>query len=310
MKTLKVMFLKGCPGSGKSFWAKEQIAKDPDNWARINKDDLRGMLFNNIWSKEKELLIEKMEESLLLLALTQNKNVVLDNTHFHNHHEERFRKVCTEFVDNYTGTKQVWNNSEYEYKLIPNPTYKIDFEIKLFDTDLTTCLIRNAGRQHPVPEKIIREMYNAHIRPLREAKIAPYNSSLTNYYLSDLDGTLALLSGRNAYDRDFINDKLNKPVKNLLDKLAPTPIILVSGRNDKYKPETVEWLKKHNVPYQYLYMRKDGDFRKDVEVKLEFYNNYFKDKINILGVFDDRVQCVKLWRSLGLTCFQICEGNF
>jgi len=44
---LTVTILKGLPGSGKTTWAKEQIAKSPGNYKRINKDDLREMLDNS-----------------------------------------------------------------------------------------------------------------------------------------------------------------------------------------------------------------------------------------------------------------------
>lgn len=28
------------------------------------------------------------------------------------------------------------------------------------------------------------------------------------------------------------------------------------------------------------------------------------------GVFEDRKQCVDMWRSLGLTCYQVADGNY
>lgn len=59
-----------------------------------------------------------------------------------------------------------------------------------------------------------------------------------------------------------------------------------------------------------LFMRKDGDFRPDWEVKKEIYEKELKDKYEILGVFEDRTQVVQMWRSLGLTCYQVCEGNY
>lgn len=39
---LKVMFLQGLPGSGKSSFAKNYCIKNKD-WVRINRDDLRHM---------------------------------------------------------------------------------------------------------------------------------------------------------------------------------------------------------------------------------------------------------------------------
>ena len=57
-------------------------------------------------------------------------------------------------------------------------------------------------------------------------------------------------------------------------------------------------------------MRATGDFRPDSVVKEEIYNNHIKDNYYVAGVFDDRDSVVKLWRDLGLTCFQVYYGDF
>jgi len=50
--------------------------------------------------------------------------------------------------------------------------------------------------------------------------------------------------------------------------------------------------------------------RKDVIIKQEIYEEHIKDKYDVLFVMDDRNQVVEFWRSIGLTCFQVAEGNF
>ena len=35
-----------------------------------------------------------------------------------------------------------------------------------------------------------------------------------------------------------------------------------------------------------------------------------KDKYDVIGVFEDRDSCVKMWRALGLTCFQVADGSY
>ncbi|KAB1900519.1 5'-hydroxyl kinase, partial [Micromonospora sp. AMSO31t] len=35
-----------------------------------------------------------------------------------------------------------------------------------------------------------------------------------------------------------------------------------------------------------------------------------KDRYRVVGVFDDRQQVVRMWRSLDLTVFQVAEGDF
>jgi len=135
--------------------------------------------------------------------------------------------------------------------------------------------------------------------------------------ICDLDGTLSLFEKedksskyyRNPYDASTCdNDMLNEAVKIVLDNFSN--VILLSGREEKYRAQTERFLDKHQVSRLKLLMRPTDDFRKDSVVKEELYNTYVKDKYYVLFVLDDRDQVVKMWRSLGLTCFQVAEGNF
>ncbi len=60
----------------------------------------------------------------------------------------------------------------------------------------------------------------------------------------DIDGTLALFNDKDPYDRDFTQDEVNAPVKELVKKYYydATTIIVVSGRKDIYKEQTQQWL--------------------------------------------------------------------
>jgi uncharacterized HAD superfamily protein len=87
-------------------------------------------------------------------------------------------------------------------------------------------------------------------------------------------------------------------------------IVFVSGREDKFKPQTLAWLAKHNISFDGLYMRQSGDSRKDSIVKKEIYDEFILDKYNVAFVLDDRDQVVKVWRDLGLTCLQVDYGDF
>ena len=67
---------------------------------------------------------------------------------------------------------------------------------------------------------------------------------------------------------------------------------------------------KNYIEYDLLAMRKAGDTRKDSIIKKEMFEEYVEDKYKILFVLDDRNQVVEFWRSLGLTCLQVAEGDF
>ncbi|ATG79444.1 phosphatase domain-containing protein [Pseudoalteromonas sp. 1_2015MBL_MicDiv] len=143
----------------------------------------------------------------------------------------------------------------------------------------------------------------------------------------DLDGTLAL----NLHRYHFIDKSLNKKVDwvsyfEACDKDQPNKSVIetiralreqghqvhiFSARGDIVKAKTINWLETHSVPYDRLTMRDMDSFTPDEELKkswlLQYYPDYKKD---ILCVFDDRDKVVKMWRSLGLACFQVAEGNF
>jgi hypothetical protein len=128
----------------------------------------------------------------------------------------------------------------------------------------------------------------------------------------DLDGTLAHMVNREPFDWDLVeNDEVDKTIKELVDFLATKYIILiVSGRDECCRMETMYWIHKNKIPCNELYMREHKDKRKDFIVKKDLYESNIKDNHNVLFVLDDRDQSVKGWRDLGLKCLQVQEGNY
>jgi hypothetical protein len=139
---------------------------------------------------------------------------------------------------------------------------------------------------------------------------------LPKVIICDIDGTLALLGDRNRYDPTTGNDILNDPIANILQvynnqTVFPIKLILVTGREEKYRKFTEKWLNENRINhYNLLLMRKTGDFRKDFIIKKELYDKYIKGKYNVLFVLEDRDQVVKMWRDEGLVCLQVAYGNF
>lgn len=132
--------------------------------------------------------------------------------------------------------------------------------------------------------------------------------------MCDIDGTLALKGDRpfNDYDRVGEDDICN-PVKEVLVKFSETHhIILISGRENKRycRSITEYWLKAYNVPYNDLFMREFKDFRPDDQVKKEIFEKFVKPFYDVLFVIDDRDKVVRMWRDIGVTCFQCAYGDF
>jgi predicted kinase len=275
----KVIITKGLQGCGKTRWSKQMQADFPGQYKRVNKDDLRLLLDNGVWSKGNEKFVLKLRDNIILQALQDGKHVIVDDTNLNPVHENHIKELVKGFAE---------------------------VEIKDFtDVDIEICIKNDAKRANPVGEKIIRQTYK---QWLYKKPVTPdYIEGLTDVIMVDLDGTLALFGNKNAYDRDFENDKLNYAVAEIIKNKN---IILVSGRKEKFRNQTLQFLNFYNIKFLELFMRKDNDDRKDSIVKKEIYDNEIVGKYNILFVLDDRDQVVKLWRSLGLTCLQVADGDF
>ncbi len=132
--------------------------------------------------------------------------------------------------------------------------------------------------------------------------------------ICDIDGTIAKMVSRGPYDWDRVDE--DEPKQAIIDVLHTytymgVEIILLTGRDGIAEKKTREWLADCDVPFDFLYIRKTGDIRKDTIIKREIYDNHIKDEFEVLFVLDDRDQVVKMWREdLGLTCLQVDYGDF
>jgi polynucleotide kinase len=280
---MKVLMLKGLPASGKSTYAKELVSKN-HNWVRVNKDDLRAMMNNGEFSYKLEKQIVKTERELVDIALKNGKSVVIDDTNFNLDHELFFRGSARQ--------------------------YGAEFNVKFFDTPLEVCMVRDNKRPNGVGETVIRRMYNQYLKS--EPTVYEHDRSLPTAIICDIDGTLAHMEDRIPYDWNKVGeDKVDPIIKNLLDAVQGRYlIILVSGRDEVCREETRKWLGKHDIPYVRLVMRPEGDIRKDSIVKRELFEKCIRPYYDIEFVLDDRNQVVDMWRSLGLKCLQVAEGDF
>lgn len=139
-----------------------------------------------------------------------------------------------------------------------------------------------------------------------------FDKQLPRAVIFDIDGTLALMCDRDIYDGSkAINDALNSNVYMFLNSLVETDIkiIICTGRDERYEVITREWLLKHNIYFNSLYIRKSGDKREDFIVKKEFLDNIITKYNPILSI-DDRDQTVKMWRDNGVECWQVANGSF
>jgi len=149
-------------------------------------------------------------------------------------------------------------------------------------------------------------------------------------YIFDLDGTLALIEhrkhmlesdDRQKWRRFYAacdQDAPNWPVIDTMKRLAMfADIWIFSGRSDEVRGKTVAWLADHThfmtheLEGPMLQMRREGDYTADDVLKGQwFMNMLFEDRQRLVAVFDDRDRVVQMWRKLGVTCFQVADGEF
>lgn len=147
----------------------------------------------------------------------------------------------------------------------------------------------------------------------------------------DLDGTLADNSRRehiahraaaaakhgeptgaiwDEFHEHIPDDHPVQAVADVLVALAMHPghtIEIWTARPAKYKHLTVEWMKKHGLPWDVLLMREDGDWRKAYILKLEWFLKRVPAARPKL-VFEDHPETTRLLRAAGAVVAQVNEG--
>lgn len=148
------------------------------------------------------------------------------------------------------------------------------------------------------------------------------NVERRNCFIFDLDGTICDVKHRrqyvatkprnwDAWNKGLVNDVPNPAMKIVYQALRnqyKIDLIIVSGRSDDYKEQTIKWLTDNEIFYDEIYMRKYKDHRDDAIVKGEIADEILKTH-NILGVFDDRQRVVNMWIERGIWVFDVGQGK-
>jgi predicted kinase len=296
----RLLITRGLPASGKTTFAR----KLQPGVVRVNRDDLRRMLHGQrLFTQWAEGQVTRVQRASVESLLRARADVIVDDTNLRN-------KTVREWA---------------ELAARCDATFEVhDFT----DVPLDECLRRDAGR--PEDEKVgedpIRRMHERYLAGRNLPLPVPYvdvggpgvvyspPDDLPEAVLVDIDGTVALMNGRSPYDMSRVGEDLPNPAVIAAVRAmhaAGHAIVFCSGRDDSCRAETEAWLEVFvGVPYEALFMRAEGDSRKDAVVKREIFDNQIRDRWKVVGVFDDRQQVVRMWRALGLTVFQVAEGDF
>lgn len=187
-----VHVMTGLPASGKTTAARKLQAESEGRIRRVNLDDLRMML--DIPAPERgrshthEQTVLAIQDAAVRAAVDGGFDVVVDNTHMTPHIPKRLKAAvggqATFVVHDFT------------------------------DVPVEECVRRDAERDRPVGEEIIRLLADKHTKSRRggwrltaewlndEPSVEPYTAdpALPSAVMCDIDGTPALRGDRGAYD--------------------------------------------------------------------------------------------------------------
>ncbi|MFE7580414.1 AAA family ATPase [Streptomyces gardneri] len=302
-----VHVMTGLPASGKTTAARALQAEAEGRVRRVNLDDLRTML--DVPAPERgrshahERTVLDIQDAAVRSAVDDGFDVVVDNTHLTPHIPKRLKAAVT--------------------------GRPVTFVVHDFtDVPVDECVRRDAARERPVGEEIIRILADKHAkatrggwrltaewlgdRPAGTAYVA--DRALPSAVMCDIDGTLALRGDRGPYDFTRCDlDLLNVSVRDALRAFRSAEsdrIVLLSGRSEDHREITEAWLARHGVPYDELWMRASGDGRGDDIVKAELFDAHVRHRYAVRVSLDDRDRVVALWRRMGLPTWQVNYGNF
>jgi len=286
----KLIIMRGLPASGKSTEA-ERVMRESGNFVRVNKDLLRTMLHFDKFTNHNESLTRNASRALVAHFLSNNVNVIVDDTNLN------------------PGTFTSWSDLGKEFGAT--------VQCIEMNTTVGECLARDAVREKQVGAHVIQKMALQHKGYLKGQKVV----------VCDIDGTIADCTHRLQYaqgeskdwDKFFSLMASDTPRTDVIKQLSDIAsqhkarVLFVSARPETYRAFTLHWLKKHldgsGIDHHslLLIMRESNDKRQDTFVKGDIYSKYLKD-LDIVAVFDDRPSVIRMWRELGLNVIDVGKG--
>ena len=138
----------------------------------------------------------------------------------------------------------------------------------------------------------------------------------------DLDGVLANAESRQhfikrprpdweAFFSASGDDPLVDEVATLLQLLAPElAIVLLTARPARIGTLTVDWLGRHDLRWDLLVMRRDGDYRPARHFKQEAVRDIRSRGLDLKLCFEDDLRNVEMFRAEGVPSLYIHSGYY
>lgn len=294
----KAIFTVGISASGKTTWAEKQ-----SNFKIVSRDNIRTEILvnkgfpntDNIWRhwnfKWEPQVTEIYDEQVKFYSEV-GQDIILADTNLNKDRLKHQRSVLE--------------------------ALGYETEVKYFSVTYDEALTRDRKRKDQVGESTIKKQWlqwsklPESITGIRKYKRNDYNPFCI---LVDVDGTVAKMTDRGPFDWDrVLEDECNWHVCNIIDMMAEDKfykpkVIFMSGRDGVCYDDTKEWLNRFfpNIEFE-LFMRAAGDMRKDSIIKAELFYKHIEPYYNVMCVFDDRPQVVRMWTDIGLDVMNV--GNY
>lgn len=306
----KLIICRGIPASGKSSWAKEyvrqQVAAGNTNVINVDRDMLRQGNGFDVTPGAFEDTVTQIIDALMRKFLSKDFTVIESSTNLNSSTVKKWLKIAKHY-----GAEVIFED---------------------FDTPLEECIKRANARTlaggHEVPEKVIRSMHTRYFKdgyfptiPLIDIAVnfETYVPDTTKpkAFIFDVDGTLA---EHNRSPYDYAQLHTDSPIQEVI-RMAEDLIkgmfytgIIVSGRPAEWASETEKWISDNSILTPKfgvdLFMRATGDNRVDSVIKYKLFMRYIAPYYNVVGVFDDRLQVISMWRQIGLRCYDVAGNDF
>lgn len=307
MATLTIT--RGLPGSGKSTWARAEAARSNGNVVRVNRDDIRMEVLGSYWTgkSEDEDAVTVVQQGRIRAALSQGKDVIIDDTCLNPRVVSSWRGIAEEFEG------------------------KVQFAAKDFPVSPEECIRRDKARmasgERGTGPDVINQMVSKFLRKdgtiprlprsvTRHIPAPPAPEDRPNAVIFDVDGTLCDVRSVRHHVRPTVGNKRNfhafhmdslycPPNQEVADMMkdvqaAGLKAIVVTAREQKYEGVTEKWMNAVGIKYDDFFMRPLGDHRPDYEVKKEILAKLSKH-YNVVHAVDDNPQVLKLWKEEGIS---------
>jgi adenylate kinase family enzyme len=296
----------GCSASGKSTIAYELHTQ---GWYRLERDVYRELVlchkfpdFNlnhdttNLWELWKfkwEDEVDALVDEGIKHANENGYNIICSDTNLNEPRREKLAKKLESFG------------------------YEVEYHVIGMDLSLDELWKRDTYRKNTVGHSIIAKQYSEFRKQFPKYKLKDV-SDKKECIIFDVDGTLTKgPHNRSPYEWDKVHQDIHNEILFLsLIKYFDVgfEIIIMSGRDSVCMEATRDWIFKGLEKFGasdgtafHLFMRAEGDQRKDNIVKAELFMEHVDGNYKVAAVYDDRPIMCREWLEFGFDVY--CVGN-